>query len=131
VRTGERLPPLADLVGGRAPERAFLIVVDSVTMLAVGKDAREGRFYWCRYENAHGQTWDTRNPVDPAGKMTIHRVRFAALRESREEGHLKRLHRHGLAKDAQLGAELLAATEAARSAEEEPPEQEPPARAER
>lgn len=31
--------------------------------------------YWCRYENALGHTWETRNPADRSAKLDIRRVR--------------------------------------------------------
>jgi hypothetical protein len=68
VRVGERLPPIPT-AGSRQSDGAFLIVVDSETMAAIGKN-RGSKMHWCRYENAYGQTWETRNPVDPAGEGT-------------------------------------------------------------
>lgn len=47
-----------------------------------GLDAR--RLYWARYENAQGQTWETRNPADRSARIHIRRVRRLRLREWRE-----------------------------------------------
>lgn len=49
------------------------------------------RVYWCRYENASGDTWETRNPVDRSRALTIRRVRFSRLRDWRQGGKRKRV----------------------------------------
>jgi hypothetical protein len=57
------------------------------------------RAYWARYENASGDTWETLNPWDRSGRMTIRRVRFVRLREWREQ--------HGRNKTAAIGAKTF------------------------
>jgi len=47
-------------------------------------DLDAGRIYWCRYENAIGQTWETRNPGDRSTDLIIRRVRFRRIQEWRE-----------------------------------------------
>ena len=44
----------------------------------------ESRAYWCRYRNALGQTWETRNPWSRSDKMTIRRIRWVGLHERLE-----------------------------------------------
>lgn len=41
--------------------------------------------YWCRYDNAVGNTWETHNPADHSSKLVIRRVRWRR-RASREIG---------------------------------------------
>lgn len=121
VAVGERLPS-----DGGIP-----IVIDSVTMVGLRKSGKreEKRVHWCRYENAYGHTWETRNPVDPAANMTIHRVLLPRFREWREGRRLKALHRRGLALDERLREELLAAMESGAAEQTAPkePVKDPPA----
>jgi hypothetical protein len=39
-------------------------------------------FYWARYEDAQGRTYETVNPPDRSADLKIRRVRFVVLRES-------------------------------------------------
>src|SRR4051794_34706167 len=41
--------------------------------------------YWCRYENARGQTWETTNPADQSTRLEITRVRRVKATEAREK----------------------------------------------
>jgi hypothetical protein len=41
--------------------------------------------YWCRYENARQQTWETRNPADRSAGLKIKRVRRVKAAERREK----------------------------------------------
>jgi hypothetical protein len=59
----------------------------------------DGRVYWCRYENAQGQTWETRNPADPTTDLRIRRIYRRDAREWFEERRERRLHGAGLAFD--------------------------------
>jgi hypothetical protein len=52
----------------RPPTGSWAILIDSLSMWGRAAEA-EGdldakRVYWARYENAQGQTWETRNPGD-------------------------------------------------------------------
>lgn len=47
-------------------------------------DLDSGRIYWARFENAQGQTWETRNPADRSARIDIGRVRAVRFREWRE-----------------------------------------------
>jgi hypothetical protein len=41
--------------------------------------------YWCRYQNASGNTWETRNSPARSSDLDIRRVRFVRLHEWLEE----------------------------------------------
>jgi hypothetical protein len=83
VRAGERMP---------AAGSNFAIPVPwAAAMLGAGFD--ETRVYWCRYENAFGRVWETRNPWQRAEDLDIRRVRFVRLREKREQRKLRHLTR--------------------------------------
>jgi hypothetical protein len=78
--------------GTRLPEYPGVlpILISSEQMwgaAALRRDGRlhESRVYWCRYENAFGHTWETRNPWDRSADLDIRRVRFVKLRERLEE----------------------------------------------
>jgi hypothetical protein len=105
----------------RLPEKGdFEIVVSSLELLGAahgrvkermkGKtpqgDLDEGRLYWCRDENAVGQTWETRNPGDRSADLDIHRVRFLRVREDREARQRDRARGAGQALDDQVYEEL-------------------------
>jgi hypothetical protein len=83
---------------GRLPESGgpFMILVPwQAYGLGVVDD--ETRVYWCRYENAVGRTWETRNPVREAAHMEIRRVRFWRLRERWEARRRRSLLERGTA----------------------------------
>jgi hypothetical protein len=42
------------------------------------------RLYWARYENAEGQTWETRNPGDRSSRLDIRRIKNPKRYEQRE-----------------------------------------------
>lgn len=63
---------------------------DVAAMRSDGK-LHSSRLYWCRYENTTGATWETRNPADRSGDLTIRRVRFSRLREWRQERRRRRV----------------------------------------
>jgi hypothetical protein len=81
---GKRLPPGTKVI----PLRIASEAIWGVAARRVGKgrkgDMDQGRVYWCRYENAIGQTWETRNPGDRSADLQIRRVRFTRLRERYE-----------------------------------------------
>jgi hypothetical protein len=83
IRAGERLPD-----GGAS----FAIPIPWAKA-ALGRDTDETRVYWCRYENAFGRVWETRNPWQRAADLDIRRVYFARLRGWREQQKLRRLTR--------------------------------------
>jgi hypothetical protein len=51
-------------VGGRVPEEPgrFFEINVPWEKFAIGRDTDERRVYWCRYQNAYGQMWETLNP---------------------------------------------------------------------
>lgn len=53
----------------------------------------DGMFYWARYEDALGRTYETENPPDRSADLRIRRVRCVLLRERWNE----RRHRRGRA----------------------------------
>jgi hypothetical protein len=65
----------------------------AVAALRPDRRLHKSRAYWCRYENASGATWETRNPVEQSGKLAIRRVRFRRLGESRQRWRLRRARR--------------------------------------
>jgi hypothetical protein len=73
----------------------------------------DGRVYWCRYENAYGQTWETRNPHDPTADLRIRRVRFPRVHEWVDARRARRLHAAGVALDASLGKGMIEEAKAA------------------
>jgi hypothetical protein len=81
VQPGQRLPEQTD--------RSFPIPVASSDIWAAALTAPKGtldkeRVYWCRYENARGQTWETRNPGDRSAKLEIRRVHRVKQLEQHE-----------------------------------------------
>jgi hypothetical protein len=56
-------------------------------------DIDEKRVYWCRYENATGQTWETMNPAERGSHLQIRRRRFRRIREWIEGRRLRNLRR--------------------------------------
>jgi hypothetical protein len=88
-----RQPARVTVAKPRPP--VFAIPVTWAEVLGTEGDPDPGRAYWCRYENAFGQTWETRNPADRGGDLKIRRVRFPNLRERRDERALRRLRRRG------------------------------------
>jgi hypothetical protein len=73
----------------------FAVWVTWAELFGTSGDPDPGRAYWCRYENAFGHTWETRNPADRGGDLTIRRVRVPAWREQRDQQALRRLRRRG------------------------------------
>jgi hypothetical protein len=81
VRPGDRMP---------AEGTNFAIPIPW-EKASLGAGADETRLYWCRYENAFGRIWETRNPWQRAEDLDIRRVRFLSLRERRERRKLHKL----------------------------------------
>lgn len=81
IRSGDRLPEEG---------KAFVIPIPwAKAQAGSGKAADDGRIYWCRYENAYGQMWETRNPWKRWEDLDIRRVRFVRLCEWREVRKLR------------------------------------------
>lgn len=118
LRPGGRLPP------GKVGSLPIYIPSTDLAALVVAHKWRprrrgtidDGRVYWCRYENAHGQTWETRNPFEPTAHLRIRRIRLPRLREWTEEWRGRRLRAAGLALDAQLARGLIQEAKAAQAA---------------
>jgi hypothetical protein len=110
-------------VGQRLPEggASFTIEVPWETF-AIGPDTDRRRVYWCRYENAYGKTWETRNPVDRSSGLDIRRVRFLASRLWREERRRRRTAKtaqEGLRADLEAMAAQAQAARVGAAAEEQ------------
>jgi hypothetical protein len=95
-------------VGARRGYHAIGLLLPFTEVLGLGGDPDEGRIYWCRFENSHGQTWETLNPADPTAALKIKRVRGQRLRERRQARRLRALRKKGLQTDATIMAELRA-----------------------
>ena len=67
----------------------WLILIDSLSLWGRAAqsdgDLDAKRVYWARYENAQGQTWETRNPGDRSAKLDIRRIRWPKRHERREQ----------------------------------------------
>jgi len=97
VRAGTRLP--------EEENAHFAIPIPYARAALGGAEADEGRVYWCRYENAFGRMWETRNPWRRFGDMDIKSVRFRRLRDSRERRKRQKVVREF---DEALAADLQA-----------------------
>lgn len=107
VPAGTRLPELSQ--GGDRGVMAFGLLLPTSEVSALEGDPDEDRIYWCRYENAHGETWETLNPADPTVRLKIRRVRLCGLRERRDARRLRQLRDRGARIEAAGVAELRAA----------------------
>jgi hypothetical protein len=71
-----------------APEHsrdAFRLLIDVEQFRAVRwSDLSRKNYYWCRYENVQGKTWETRNPFHFGADLEVRRVRFIRLVERAE-----------------------------------------------
>ena len=111
VRAGERLPEGGTTFKIEIPWEKFVI----------GRDTDARRVYWCRYENAYGKTWETRNPVGRSSGLHIRRVRFLRARLWREEKRRQstaKKAREGLQRDVEAMAAQVAEAEAAAQEQE-------------
>lgn len=111
-------------VGARLPEGAVSFNIEVPwEKFAIGRDTDARRIYWCRYENAYGKTWETRNPVDRSSGLDIRRVRLLRWRLRREERRRRETAetaRAGLRRDLEtMAAEAEAAQDAAEPEEQE------------
>jgi hypothetical protein len=66
--------PRALAPGGRLPDggRDYELAVPASFL--GDESERPRRVYWCRYENAFGHTWESRNPWQPEEELTIRRL---------------------------------------------------------
>lgn len=81
--------------------RAHKIQIASVDVWGAGALAQDGKLhtsavYWSRCQNASGNTWETRNPVDQAADLAIRRIRFPRVRERSEERRRQKVRRDGV-----------------------------------
>lgn len=87
--------------GVRLPEgRSTVPIPIPYEKARLGPEADGYRIYWCRYENAFGQTWETRNPWQRGEHIDIRRIRCLSWRiwfEGRRRRHLYRGFHEGLA----------------------------------
>lgn len=64
------------------PSGAWSIEVPSEELWAgEGVPEKGEHFYWARYSNAQGKTWETRNPPDRTANLDIRRVRLVRIQE--------------------------------------------------
>lgn len=107
VRTGERRPETG----------SWPILIPSLSIFGRALDTTKAgrpvtldkeRVYWARYENAEGQTWETRNPGDRSTPLDIRRIKDPKDHEKRELEALNA----ATARDPELERELLADLEA-------------------
>jgi hypothetical protein len=106
--------------GERRPESgSWSIPIPSLSLLGRAVDTIKAdkpdtldkeRVYWARYENAEGQTWETRNPGDRSTPLDVRRVRRPRRHEERE---LKALN-EAAKRDREWEREVLAELEAER-----------------
>lgn len=73
-------------------------------------------YYWARYENASGATWETTNPPDRTANLMIRRVRFVRSREWLETRRRKKLTKEGEAVMREIHSEFAQNREAAMAA---------------
>jgi hypothetical protein len=89
---GAELVPIWDLLFGEVGTRARARVL---RLWLAAEDFDDRRRYWCRYENAVGRTWETRNRADRSADLSIHRVRWRRWREWRERKGRERAEKKG------------------------------------
>jgi hypothetical protein len=93
------------------PKGSAEVVISSVEMIAGEAVPEEDAFYWARYENAQGQTWETINRPERTADLKIKRIRFALIRERLETRKRRRYLKKGWAQDRKMGEDLLALKE--------------------
>jgi hypothetical protein len=105
--------------GERRPGKGAWQVVIPQTSIWSGKgDPDPGRFYWCRYQDADGRTWETLNPGDRSRNMRMaRRVHFVGARQRLEEWRRRRAQKRGEKWMRDALAELVEAAEEAKAAE--------------
>lgn len=123
--------------GERRPESGtWPILIDSLSLWGRASENEQPgdldttRVYWARYENAEGQTWETRNPGDRSSRLDIRRIRRPARLERRERERRQEAGQHDADWARRALAELRAGMEEAQQAEDADPhstEEAPPA----
>jgi hypothetical protein len=89
--------------GNRRPAQdglPILIPQESLVGTPGSPDPDESRIYWARYENARGQTWETRNPWQRSARLRIRRVHAVRLLEWAEHRRRVEAKATGLAWEA-------------------------------
>lgn len=103
--------------GSFPPEGATRIVIPSVELIAGEAVPEDDAFYWARYENAQGRTWETINRPARDADLRIRRVYFVGLRERWETRKRRRYQEKGRARDDKMRDELLAVREQGKAGE--------------
>jgi hypothetical protein len=104
----------------RVPSSGSWPVLIPALHLYAGEGVPENTaFYWARYENSQGKTWETINLPDRSASLQIKRVRFPRLREQRDNRHRKEAREAGIEWEKGALAEFRQAREAADAAESE------------
>jgi hypothetical protein len=112
LRPGERRPV----------EGSWEVAIPDRGVSGIEGNLDSGRKYWCRYENATGQTWETVNPAERSATLDIKRVRRVGRRQKKEQEAREDAERRGREREQQAVGELR--KEAAE--EPRPPDQHPP-----
>ncbi len=68
----------------------------------------ESAFFWARYENTQGRTWENGRLPDRSKNLKIKRVRLVWLREWLEELKRRRFRKKALGKEQKMIAEFRA-----------------------
>jgi hypothetical protein len=107
----------------RPGEGSWPILISQLSLVGGShSDPDPRRVYWARYENARGQTWETRNPWDRSAYLHIRRVRAVRLREWLEQRQRDKARTGGLDWERKALTELQ---QAAQEASEAPAETTP------
>jgi len=89
------------------PEGSLPILISSTDIWTQGKGTPEdSAFYWARYENAQGRTWETINPPARSENLRIRRVRLRRWVEWREVRRRKRFREKAVEWERKALAEL-------------------------
>lgn len=104
----------------RVPSSSSWPVLIPALHLYAGKGVPENTaFYWARYENSQGKTWETINLPDRSASLQIKRVRFPRVQEQRDDRLRNEAREAGIEWEKGALAEFRQAREATEAAESE------------
>jgi hypothetical protein len=114
--------------GARRPEtESWAIPIPSLSLMGRAVDTIKAdkpdtldkeRVYWARYENAEGQTWETRNPGDRSSRLDIRRIKKPERHEERELLAYNEASKRDVEWEREVLAELQEQARAAKAEEE-------------
>jgi hypothetical protein len=113
VRFAYRLHEADPLSGNRhrvlKPMESFTAAIEVTSQDLWGGKARpeDSVYYWARYQNASGATWETRNPPDRGSDLAIRRVFVVRVREWIEKRKRQKLTRESEVVMRQVHDELV------------------------